>query len=182
MTKVADNAHFWGDADSGVFFAPLGSTLPTTLTDPTTPFEEIGWLSEDGIDLEVSTDVKKVKGYQGGATVRTRVTGTEKGFKIQCLEDTPLVAELFWGATAPTVTTGVAKVDLPDGMPTVARAAVIKLHDGTSTRFYCLERVEATDRGTVSHKNTDETVYEISFEIIGDAYILTNEAAFVAAP
>lgn len=181
-TKNYDNVRVYGDLDSEVFFAPLGTTLPTTIaTDPIAPFAAVGWLSEDGVSLAVSTDVEKFRGWQGGSTLRTKVTSTEKTITIQCLEETPGVTELYYGHGAPVVTTGVARIDLPEGIGTVARAAVFKFVDGGVTKYLVCERVEVTDRGELSHQNSSMTTYEFTLDIIGDSYILTNAPAFVGA-
>jgi len=181
MAKNYDNIRAYGDLDSEVFLAPVGSTLPTTLTDPTTPFEALGWLSEDGVSLSLSTDVEKFKGWQGGSVLRTKVTGTEKTIQIQCLEETPGVTELYYGHGTPVVTTGVAKIDLPEGVGTVARAAVFKFVDGGVTKFLCCEKVEVTEREDLSHQNSSLTMYGFTLDIIGDSYILTDAPSFVGA-
>lgn len=182
MAKNRDNVRVYGDLESEAFLAPKGSTLPTTLTDPIDPFKSLGWLSEDGIDFEVATDSTKFKGWQGGATLRVKVTSTEKTIKFQCLEETPGVTELYFDHGAPVVTgtgpTAVAKVDLPEGIGTVERAAVFKFVDGDVIKYLCCELIQITERGTISHKNDDMTVYEFTAEIVGEAYILTNAPAF----
>jgi hypothetical protein len=169
----------YGDLDSEVFFAPVATALPTDLTTPASPFVAIGWLSEDGVSLDVSTDVTKFKGWQGGTTLRTKVTSSEKSFKIQALQEMPQVTELFFGHGAAVVTAGVAKIDLPESIPTIERAAVIKFLDGAVTKFLCCELVQVTARGSLAHKNAEMTAYELTLEIIGNAYILTNAAAYV---
>lgn len=185
MAGNSDNIRVYGDLDSEVFFAPVGSTLPTTVADPIAPFAAIGWLSEDGVSLSVSTDVEKFRGWQGGATLRTKVTGTEKTITIQALEETPGVTELYYGHGAPTVTgtgdTAVARVDLPEGIGSVARAAVFKFVDGGVTKLLCCEKVEVTGRGELAHTNTGMTVYELTLDILGDSFILTDAPAFTAA-
>lgn len=179
MAKNRDNVRVYGDLESEVFLAPKGSTLPTTLVDPTSPFESIGWLSEDGISFEVSTDSEKFKAWQGGATLRVKITSTEKTITFQALEETPGVTELYFDHGAPTVTTGVAKVDLPEGIGTVERAAVFKFVDGDVTKLLCCELIQITERGTLSHTNSDMTMYEFTAEIVGDSYILTNAPAYL---
>ena len=113
--------------------------------------------------------------------LRTKVTGTEKSISIQCLEETPGVTELYWGHGAPVVTTGVARIDLPEGIGTVARAAVFKFVDGGVTKFLCCEKVEVTDREEISHQNSSLTMYGFTLDIIGDSYILTDAPAYVPA-
>lgn len=188
MAKNTDNIRVYGDLTSEVFLAPKGSTLPTVLTaDPTTPFVGFGWLSEDGINLSVSTDVEKFKGWQGGATLRTKVTSVEKTFSMTCLEETPGVSELYWGHAAVTaaMTSGTApnkvtKVDLPEGIGTIERAAVIKFVDGTVMKWLCCTNVQVSERGEVSHTNSDMTGYEFTFDIIGASYLLTNAPVFTS--
>jgi hypothetical protein len=179
VAKDYNAIRVYGDLDSEVFFAPKGSTLPTDLTDPASPFEAVGWLSEDGVGLNISTDVQKFKAWQGGTTLRTKVTSTEKSFKIQCLQETPGVTALFYDHGAPVVTAGVAKIDLPEGIGTVERAAVVKFIDGAVTKFLCCETVQVTTRGELAHKNAEMTAYELTLEIIGDSYILTNADSYV---
>lgn len=183
MAKDYNAIRVYGDLDSEVYFAPKGSTLPTTLADPTTPFDAVGWLSEDGVSLNISTDVTKFKGWQGGTTLRTKVTSTEKSFKIQCLQETPGVTEMFYDHGAATVTgtapDQVAKIDLPEGIGTVERAAVVKFIDGDVTKFLCCETVQVSSRGEVPHQNASMTMYELTLEIIGPSYILTNAETYI---
>ena len=185
MTQNKSNVRIYGDAGTEVFLAPTGSTLPTAVsTDPTTPFVGLGWLTEDGIDLDINVDIYKAKGL-GGATLRTKVTGTERTIKFQCSEDTPGVRDLYYGITAADTVTGtapnkVAKTQiLPERLPTIARAAVFKNVDDTIIEFLCCTKIEITDRGTLSYKADKEKIYEFTAELVGDVYILTNDPTFV---
>lgn len=184
MAKNYADIRVYGDFESEVFFAPTGTTLPTDITaDPPPPFVAVGWISEDGVGLTVTTDVTKFKGWQGGTTLRTKVTSSEKSFKVQCLQETPTVTELFYGHGPATVTgtapNEVAKIDLPESIHTVSRAAVVKFVDGTVTKFLVCERVEVTARGELAHQNASMTMYELTLEIIGNSYILTNADSYI---
>ena len=179
MAKNRDNVRIFGDLESEVYVAPLGSTLPTDLVDPDVAFESLGWLSEDGIEVEIATDSEKFKAWQGGTTLRTKITSTEKTIKFQAVESNPLVTGLFYDHGAPVVASGVARVDLPEGIRTVARAAVFKFVDGDVTEYLCCERIEITDRGAVPHKNDEMTMYEFTAEILGDSFMLTNAPAYL---
>lgn len=187
--KNADNIRVYGDLTSEVFLAPKGSTLPIALTtDPAAPFVGLGWISEDGVNLSISTDVEKFKGWQGGATLRTKVTGVEKTFTVTALEEAPGITELYYGhapVTAAANVTGtapnkVAKIDLPEGIGTIERAAVIKFVDGGVQKWLCCSNVQVSERGEVSHVNADMTAYEFTFDIIGASYILTNAPAYTS--
>lgn len=184
--KNYDNIRVYGDLDSEVWWAPKGTTLPTDITtDPIAPFWAFGWLGEDGVPLSVSTEVEKFKGWQGGTTLRTKVTSSEKAITVQALEETPGVTGLYFGHGDPVVTgvgaAAVAKIDLPEAIPTVEGVLVVKFVDGDVEKWLCCELVQVTERGELSHQNSSMTTYEFTLEILGDSYILTNAPAYTAA-
>lgn len=178
MAKVRDNVRIYGDQDSEVFFAPLGTALPNTLTGMDQAFKSVGWLSEDGITAGISVDTKKLKGFQGGATIRTKNTSTEKTLTFQMMEENPNVTALYYGHGAVVKSGQHARVDMPESIPVIERACVVKVVDGNVTRLDCYERVQITERGEVVYKNEDSTVYEVTAEILGASYFLTNAPAF----
>ncbi|QOT19735.1 hypothetical protein [Paenarthrobacter sp. YJN-5] len=186
MTTNKSNVRIFGDLGTEVFLAPKGSTLPTAVTtDPTTPFVGMGWLTEDGIEVDINVDIYKAKGI-GGVTLRTKVTGTERTIKFQCSEDTKGVRDMYYGITVADTISGttpnqVAKTQiLPERLPTIQKAAVFKNVDGAITEFLCCTNLEITDRGTLSYKADKEKIYEFTAELVGDVYILTNDPAFIS--
>lgn len=181
--KNRDNIRAYSDLDGEIFLAHKGSTLPLTLTDPTTPFAPVGWITDGGVEEELSTEVKKSKAWQGGTTVRVRVTSTEKTVKFAAMEETPFVTALYYDHGEPVVTgTGaekIARVDLPEAVGTVERAAVIKYVDGGVTKMHCIELIQVSERGTVVANSEDETIYEFTADIVGESYWLTNNPAYL---
>ena len=180
MAKSYDNIRVFGDVDTDVYIGAKGSTLPEVLGEPPAPFEALGWLGEDGTPLAVTTEIQKFKAYQGGTLLRTKVTSTEKSVKVQGLESNPLVTGLYFDHGSPVVTTGVAKVALPESIGTVERSAVFRWLDGEYERLLCCPLVQIGERGEIPNKNDAMTVYEMTFSIIGDAYLLTNEPSYLA--
>lgn len=183
--KDYDSIRIYGDLDSELWLAPLGSTLPETLAEPTAPFDPFGWLSDDGVELTVETNVEKFRGWQGGTVLRTKVTSTDRAIAATALQETPLVTSLFFGHGPVTVTglaeAAVARYDIPESIGTVARAGVASFIDGGVKKFLVCERLEVTNRGAVPHNNNSPTQYEFGLEIIGAAYVLTNAPAYLAA-
>ncbi len=184
--KNRDNIRAYSDLDGEIFLAPKGSTLPTEadgLADPVAPFQSVGWITDAGVEEALSTEVKKSKAWQGGSTVRVRVTSTEKTLKFAAMEETPFVTALYYDHDAPVVTgTGaskVARVDLPDAVGTVERAAVVKYVDGGVTKLHCIPLIQISERGTVVANAEDETIYEFTSDIVGASYWLTNNPAYL---
>lgn len=184
MAKTYDNVRIFGDLDTDVYVAPKGTTLPTTLGEPPAPFEPLGWLGEDGTPLSLTAEVAKFRGYQGGTLLRTKVTSTEKSIAVQCLEEAPAVTSLYFDHGAPVVSgtapNEVAKIDLPESVGTVERAAVFRWVDGETEKLLVCPLVQVGERTEVAHKGDAMTIYGMTFSIIGECYLLTNSAAYLA--
>lgn len=180
-----ENIRIYGGMSSGVYLGPIGTTLPTTTLVVDPALESVGWLSEDGISLAVDANVEKFRGYPGGGVLRTKVTQSDKSVTIQALEESPLVLSLFFDAGTPTSvgTAGseLAKVVLPEMIGTVRRSGVLAFEDSGVQKFIVCPELQVTTRGTVAHKTNEMTVYEMGLEIIGEAYILTNDPNFLEA-
>ncbi|UXE04751.1 major tail protein [Arthrobacter phage Shambre1] len=184
-TKNLDDIRVYGDLDSEVWLAPKGTTLPTTWGDPAAPFTPLGWLSEEGVTLALSTDVAKFKGYQGGTTLRTKVTSAEKTITMQALQDNPDVSALYWGHGEPEII-GVAgaeghhaKIAIPKSPGTVERTGVIKFVDDEVIKYLLCENLQVTEREDIPHQNSEMSAYGFTFEIVGDMWILTNAPAYL---
>lgn len=180
MAKVYDNVRVYGDLDSAVYVAPKGSTLPTTLDAPASPFEELGWLSEDGINENRSEDAQTFRAYQGGTIVRRKKTSVEDSITFQCLEETAAVLGLRYAGQTPEVATGVATIHVTNQTKDDPRAFVIDVVDGDYTKRYAIP-VGYVGSGTVAHSNSAMTVYEFTITIQGDYDIITDSPGVAGA-
>lgn len=183
--KNLDNIKLYGGEDSAVLFGFKGAgfTLPQTLEDELDPLlGDVGWISEDGVNIDVSVDSGEIIGWQGGTAVLFPVTGSSKSIGFTAMEDTPLVAKMFYGASDPVAAgTDGARIDLPGAMKAIEGSAVVKTVANDVVKYYVAPLVSITDRGTVGHSNTDPTQHEMTLAIRGDAYVITNHPAYVEA-
>lgn len=173
MTKVYDNIRVYGDLESAVYVAPKGSTVPTDLAEPSAPFTELGWLSEDGIGEDRSEDVQTFRAYQGGTIVRRKKTSVEDSITFQCLEETATVLGLRYAGQTATVTDGVATIRVANQTKDDPRAFVVDVVDGDYTKRYVIP-VGYVGTGSVAHSNSAMTVYEFTVTIQGDYDIITD--------
>ena len=176
MAKDRDNVRIYGDDASGVWVADKGTTGPTTLAAPGAGFAEVGWLSEDGVDLDRSEDVAEFKGWQGGKTLRKKVTSQEDTFKFVALEETALTMGLYYKGVTATTATGVDTFHITNQAVSDERAWVVDFYDGAVQKRFVIPSGEVTGRATVSHKNSDLTMYEFTVTIYGDYSILKTAA------
>ena len=178
-----DDVRVWGDLGGAVFWAPKGTALPEEWDEPlNAAFKPTGILSEDGVEEELSVDSNKIKGWPAGQTVRVTNTSTEKTIKFTPLQDTPLVAQLYYGTGAPTSDGGTgARIDIPEAVGLVEGSIVVVKVDGDTVKRRCCELVQVTERGSVTSNTEDAAGREITVESVGVDYELTNAAAYVAA-
>lgn len=181
MAKNLANIRIYGDQDSAVYVAPKGTTGPVGLAAPAAAFADLGWLSEDGTDITRESSSTDFTAWQGGTIVRTKVSGVKDTLKVVCLEETAVALGLYYpGSTSATVT-GTTTITVPGGAKSNEKALVVDFLDDTVTKRYSIPRAEVTSVGTISHKNTDMTMYEFTFTIYGGFTIITNNPALATA-
>ena len=67
-------------AGGAIWSAPLGTTLPADAeTELDVAFKSLGYVSDDGLTNEMTTDTEEIKAW-GGDTVLTAQTGTSDKF------------------------------------------------------------------------------------------------------
>lgn len=181
MTKNLANIRIYGDQDSAVYVAPKGTTGPVGLAAPAAAFQDLGWLSEDGTDITRESSSTDYTAWQGGTIVRSKVSGVKDTVKVVCLEETAVALGLYYPGMTSSTTTGTTTITVPGGSKSNEKALVVDFIDDTVTKRYSIPRAEVTSVGTISHKNTDMTMYEFTFTIYGGFSIITNNPALATA-
>jgi len=86
-----------------VFFAPLGTTLPTSinsilaLVETPGSWTSVGYISEDGLTMTPERSVDDIKAWANRATVRTVQTAYDFKFSFSMLETNADSIELWQG-------------------------------------------------------------------------------------
>lgn len=181
MTKNLANIRIYGDDQSAVYVAPKGTTLPTALAAPAAAFADLGWLSEDGVDVTRESSSTDFTAWQGGTIVRSKVSGVKDTVKVVCLEETAVALGLLYPGSTSATTTGTTTIAVPGGSKSNEKALVVDFIDDAISKRYAIPRAEVTGVGTVSHKNSDMTMYEFTFTIYGGFTIITNNPALAAS-
>lgn len=186
MTKNQSNIRIFGEDNDAVWVAAKGSTLPTTLAAPASPFAEIGWLGEDGINLDQSLTVNKFNAHQGGAQVRQKTSAVERSFTFQAIEETALVLGLYYpgitGSTSGVAPSQVTTFQVPAGARSNEKAWVVDSFDGTIQKRHVIPVGEVGETGTISHTNSGLAIYEFTVNIMGGFSIISNAAGLVVVP
>lgn len=185
MTVNSANARIFGSDDDAVFIGPLGTTLPTALTAPASPLEDVGWLHSDGITVGGDSSVNKFRGHQGARVVRTKMGDSSTTFTFQCLETTALTLGLQLNIKSQATVTGVTTMSVSSGKKVEVRAFVIDVYDEDATTIqyrFVIPRGEIGERSEFKLANSDITGYSFTVEVIGDYQIITSDEAVADAP
>ena len=184
MAKVYENIHIYNGLDSEVAVAPKGTTYQEGLGAATTPFVEVGWLSEDGVSEETSAESTPFRAFQGSKIVKRIIPESETTFTFQCLEANAVVNGLKTrGAT--TTLEGVA----PDQYAVTVRDRETATDERTwRIRTIADDGSEAISEfvgihslsGAVAKTATEMTVYEFTVSPIGDITEYTNHPGIIS--
>lgn len=185
--RNSDNAHAWGDDETDVWIGinTIGSeiVLPRNSEQAkafVAQHPPLGWLAEDGVPIETSVDSQKFKAMQGSATIKTKITSLERNFQVQALEEILAVTSLYWANGAPkAVAAGESLIDIPNTMKTLNCWAILSFVDGDYWKIYVFPSVDVTDRGTLDHKNSDLSVYQMTFDIRKAGWMITNNPSYM---
>lgn len=165
-----NNAHVYADYDSAVYVAPKGTALPDGFAKPSAAFVDLGWLGDDGIELDRKEDTKDFKAYQANTTIKRKSTGVDDSFKFSCLEEDAITMGLLYKGNTPKVTGNVITYTVENQTAYDERAWLIDVFDGPVQKRYAIPAGVATLSGKVAHKGDDMTVYEFTVDVIGSRY------------
>lgn len=181
MAKNIENIRIYGDEASGVWVASKGTTGVTDLGAPGAGFDELGWLSEDGVDEAVSQDSTTYRAWQGAQIVRQKISSSDTTFRIQCLEENAVTMGLRYRGQAFATTSAVAKVSVKNQTKQDDRAWVIDMIDGDVTKRYVVPNGAYEMTGTIPHRNGGITILEFTITPQGDYDVYSNSPALVSA-
>lgn len=158
----------------GVYRAPVGTTAPTTTSAALTGFEELGYVSDEGIREQRSISTDDIKAWQNGDTVRRVVTDATVTYELTLLETTEATLETFYG-TAATLGVGEGSISVQPSATGGRYAWVIDVVDGAEKRRIIIAEGEVTDRGEVTYATGEAIAYPITIT----AYPVSGSAATI---
>ena len=186
MAKTnADNAFMAGSERDTLYLGPAGTDL-STITSLTTPMPEgmvdVGWTSDDGMTLDMSDSVDKIRGHQGHGVVRTYMSDSSTSFKATLLETKLELLKKYLGATkAEKVTTtgteSITHMTVSASRKVETLCGVADLFDVSTgkQRRYIFPRLELGERSGVTFKVGELSAYEYNLEVLDKYELLSNE-------
>lgn len=186
MAKTnADNAFMAGSEKDTLYLGPAGTDL-STITNLTTALPEgmvdVGWVSDDGMSLDMSDSVDKIRGHQGNGIVRTYMSDSSTSFKASLLESKLELLKKYLGVTktekvTTTGTDSITRMTVSASRKVETLCGVVDLFDVSTgkQRRYIFPRLELGERSGISFKVGELTAYEYNLEVLDKYELLTNE-------
>jgi hypothetical protein len=152
-----------------VYVAPENTPLPPDLAALAAPWEDVGYIGEDGTQFTFSREQEEINAWQSADPVRVLVTNEPKtiGFELLEFDRASLLLAFrggsFSGSAAPYTYTP------PDAGTTDVRAMVIDGQDGAQTFRFAFPRVQLQGDLEFSLVRTDATRLAMEFAVLASA-------------
>lgn len=156
MALDATNVSVAGDGIVAV--APLETTGPTGLGALPAGFEDLGYISEDGVTESTDQSVEQIKAWQRNAVVRTSVTEGTTTFSFTMIETKAATIELAFGVT---VEADGSYVKNP-GAERPRQSFIIDVIDGERLERQYIPDGQVTELGEITRANGEPVGYEVT--------------------
>jgi hypothetical protein len=152
-----------------VWVAPEGTAMPVDLADPIAPWEDVGYVGEDGVSFTFSRDQEEINAWQAAEPVRIMITNEPKTIEYELLEfDRETLLLAFRGGAFTETTPGVPPYTYtpPDPGASDVRAMLIDGKDGDSTFRFGFPRVQLQGDLTFALLRTDAVRLAMEFGVL----------------
>lgn len=141
-----------------VYVGLTTATGPTGTTGPTTGFDDLGYVSEDGVTEARNRSTNKIKGWQNGATLREVVTEADATYHFTLVETKVETVELYYGAAVAEDGSIVIDPAQTGGR----KSYIIDVIDGDDFIRTYIPEGEITEVGDQVYANGEPIGYEVT--------------------
>lgn len=185
MANDADNVR--AALNGSILMAPKGSTAPVDLdTAWDAAWVDLGFMSDDGVNMEYSTNVEDINAWQSLSPVRRILTSVDMTLGFTAIElKARTVTAYFPDSTITAVSGTVSRLDIPAAPGPAEYAFGLEWIDGDIKNRLVLPRGEITDRGAISLGRSSAVGLEMTVSAYASsapeiAIWLSNDPAWAA--
>jgi hypothetical protein len=160
MTTTAANVRV--GVTGGVYTAPEGTAIPTTIEAALNgAFEDVGYISEDGVTQSIGEDITDLKAWQNGDVVRKIQTSHDLTYTFTMIETSDVTLATYYGNYA----AGVVQID---GEQLPHKSWVLEVQDGDDDVRIVIPDGQITERGDLVYQNGDAVGYPVTITCFPD--------------
>lgn len=153
-----------------IWSAPLGTALPTDATTAlNAAFKDLGYVSDDGLTNELTTDTEEIKAW-GGDTVLTAQTGTSDTFTYKLIESLNIeVLKEVYGASnvTGTLATGI-KISV-NSKEKIDHVIVVETAVRDKFKRIVLPTAKIKEMAEITYVDGDPVGYEVTVQALPDS-------------
>ena len=152
-----------------VWVAPEGTAIPVDLAAPATPWEDVGFVGEDGVAFAFSRDQEEINAWQSADPVRVLITNEPKTISFELLEfDRESLLLAFRGGSFAGIASPYTYTPPDPGVSDV-RAMLIDGKDGALTFRFAFPRVQLQGDLEFALLRTDAVRLAMEFGVLASA-------------
>lgn len=173
-------------ANGSVYVAPVGTAGPTdTTTALNASFIDLGYVSDDGVEITPGMDSADINAWQSFYPVRRIVTARTLEISLTLLQWNEDSIELAFGGGSVATNVGVYTYTPPSPDEIDYRAMVVEWADDTKNYRLHIPKVLVTDTSSLSLNRTDPAGLALTFSAQGTDgastfSLITDDPAFAA--
>jgi hypothetical protein len=134
-----------------LYVAPIGTTAPTdTTTAWAAGWLDMGYLSEDGVEMTYSTETDDINAWQSLSPVRRILTSVDMTLQFTAIEMKRDTVLLYFPSASISTSGSVHTLAIPSAPDPDERAIGLEWTDGPITNRLVIPRGEVTDRGSIT--------------------------------
>ena len=151
-----------------IFVAPKGTALPTDATTAlAVDFKCVGFISEDGVSNEITTDSEEIKAWGGDIVLNPQTSRSEK-YKFTMIETNETALKVAFGEDNVTVSDGKISI-MHNGKEREERVYVIETLIGTEkVKRQVIPRGKVSEIGEIVYKDDEVMGYETTVNALLD--------------
>lgn len=166
MTQTAANVKV--GVTGSIYKAPTATSLPTTVDEALDgSFNDVGYISEDGVTTATNADTNDIRAWQNGDTVRKVQTSHDFTVAFTMLETNSEALELYYGnfTAGPGGDPGVVQVQASQGF---RGCFVMNVVDDDQLIRIVLPDAQVSERQDVVYVNGDAISYGVTLTCYAD--------------
>lgn len=167
MATNMDATHVVVAGTGAVWVAPEGTALPADATAAlAAPFEDVGYVSEDGVTFNISRDQEDINAWQSVEPVRVLITTEPKTITFELLQFDPITVMLALRGGTISGTAPSHKYVPPDAGASDVRTMVVDGIDGDEHYRFAFSRVQLQGDVEWNLRRTDAIRLPLEFGVL----------------
>lgn len=167
----AENVSVGKPKTSGaIFIAPKGTTLPTDATTALADaFQNVGYISEDGVTNSIETDSEEIKAWGGDIVLNPQTSRSEK-FTYTMIEQNATALKHVFGEDNVTVDNSSGAITVKhNGNERSENVIVIEtILSGGKVKRQVIPRGKVIEIGEITYKDDEPIGYETTVQALLD--------------